>query len=109
MPVPAACGSAFRSYDEQHLDQLLFIRRAQSAGFTLDEIAELLKLDRTEGRDRVRHLALERLEALEQKIEDLRRAQAALRPLVESCRTRDRGPCPIIEAFACTEAHAARA
>ena len=42
MPVPRAGGrTAFRHYDEGHLQRLRFIRRAQAAGFTLDDIKEL--------------------------------------------------------------------
>ena len=98
MPVPKSYG-AYRIYDEEHLEQLLFIRRAQAAGFTLEEIGELLDLDRNQGRERIRELARERLEALELKIEELRLARTALKPLLETCEASSKGPCPIIEAF----------
>src|SRR6185295_13399529 len=69
MPVPRAGGqkgteSAFRHYDDAHLQRLMFIRRAQTAGFTLEEIKELLSLDRTRDRARIRLLAGQRLTAL---------------------------------------------
>lgn len=99
MPVPRATG-AVRTYDSAHIERLIFIRRAQSAGFTLEEIAELLKLDRGSDRARVRELARERLEALDQKIEELNAAKAALSRLLGACHARKSGPCPIIEAFA---------
>ena len=55
MPVPRAAGkSAYRHYDGGHLQRLFFIRKAQAAGFTLEEIKELLVLDRTRDRARVR-------------------------------------------------------
>jgi MerR family mercuric resistance operon transcriptional regulator len=100
MPVPRAAGGAtFRSYDEDHVRRLRFIRRAQGAGFTLEEIRELLALDRTNDRSRVRAMAGERLEALEAKIAELEDARAALTRLARACGGSDKGPCPIIEAF----------
>lgn len=99
MPVPKAYGSSYRAYDHEHLERLLFIRRAQAAGFTLEEIGELFKLNQSGGRDRIRELARERLEALEIKIEELRAAQSALRPLLRTCEATSQGPCPIIEAL----------
>lgn len=99
MPVPKARGSAFRTYDEAHVERLIFIRRAQSAGFSLEEIDELLKLDRSTDRARVRALANERLAALEHKITELREAQDALSRLLGVCHAKKSGPCPIIEAF----------
>jgi MerR family mercuric resistance operon transcriptional regulator len=99
MPVPKVCGTTYRAYDQEHVEQLLFIRRAQAAGFTLEEIKQLVAPDAHQGRERIRELARERLEALEAKIADLRAAQAALQPLLHSCEATSSGPCPIIEAL----------
>ena len=100
MPVPRAGGrSAFRHYDHTHLRTLRFIRRAQAAGFTLEEIKELLSLDRTRDRARIRVLAGERLEALARQAQELEEARQGLQRLLGACRGSNRGPCPIIEAF----------
>jgi len=100
MPVPRAAGkSAFRQYDQTHLRMLRFIRRAQAAGFTLEEIKELLSLDRTRDRARIRVLAGERLEALARQARELEEAREGLQRLLGACRGSNRGPCPIIEAF----------
>jgi MerR family mercuric resistance operon transcriptional regulator len=88
-----------RRYGEDDLKRLRFIRRAQAAGFTLEEIGELLALDRTDDRDRVRALASERVAALDGKIAELRKSRAALDRLRSSCASGSSGPCPIIEAF----------
>ena len=98
MPVPRAAG-AFRHYDQTHLRTLRFIRRAQGAGFTLEEIKELLSLDRTRDRARIRVLAGERLEALARQAQELEEARRGLQRLLGACRGSNRGPCPIIEAF----------
>jgi MerR family mercuric resistance operon transcriptional regulator len=93
MPVPRASGdSAYRHYDEDHLRRLRFIRRAQSAGFTLEEIGELLSLDRTQDRARVRALAGARLEALARQAEELEASRRALNRLLGACRGSEAGP-----------------
>lgn len=100
MPVPRAGGkTAFRHYDPSHLRTLRFIRRAQAAGFTLEEIKELLSLDRTRDRARIRLLAGARLEALAEEARRLEESRQALQRLLGACHGSHRGPCPIIEAF----------
>lgn len=100
MLVPRAAGeSAYRHYDAGHLQRLRFIRRAQAAGFTLEEIGELLSLDRTSERPRVRELAAARLAALDAQMAEIEAARAGLRRLLRLCEGGRRGPCPIIEAF----------
>jgi len=90
---------AIRRYGAEEVRRLLFIRRAQAAGFTLEGIAELLALDSSEDRARVRALASERLAALDSKIAELESARAALTRLSRACAGGEEGPCPIIEAF----------
>jgi MerR family mercuric resistance operon transcriptional regulator len=100
LPMPAAGSTSYREYDEALLRRLGFIRRAQAAGFTLEEIRELLRLDRGRDRRSVRQLAQRKLVELESRLADLRDLARALRAVVHAC---DRGdlaaPCPIIEAF----------
>ncbi len=96
---PARPPGEVRRYGESDLKRLRFIRRAQAAGFTLEEIGELLALDRTDDRARVRDLAAERLAALDSRIAELKRARAALDRLRSTCASGGKGPCPIIEAF----------
>src|SRR4051794_25452705 len=64
-----ALGGGIRRYGPDHIRRLRFIRSAQVAGFTLDQIAELLSLDtRGEGRVRARELAHAQLRALDARI-----------------------------------------
>ena len=99
LPEPPRPPREVRRYSDDDLRRLRFIRRAQSAGFTLDEIGELLALDRTYDRARVRELATDRLTALEAQITELERSRAALERLRSTCASGKKGPCPIIEAF----------
>lgn len=88
-----------RRYGEEDVRRLRFIRSAQAAGFTLEQIGELLELDAGHDRDRARELAAERLVALDAKIAELRAARSALERLARACNASSAGPCPIIAAF----------
>jgi MerR family mercuric resistance operon transcriptional regulator len=92
-------GEGIRRYGAEDLRRLRFIRQAQGAGFTLEEIKELLALDAGEDRARVRELAAARLEALDAKIAELDRARQALRRLAAECGKGEWGPCPILASF----------
>jgi MerR family mercuric resistance operon transcriptional regulator len=88
-----------RRYGSEDLRRLSFIRQAQAAGFTLGEISELLELDATDDRAKAHALAVARITALDQQIDELRRARDALIGLAKECGSGSSGPCPIIEAF----------
>lgn len=96
--VPPRAGG-IRRYDARDLDRLTFIRRAQSAGFTLSEIGELIALDAGHDRARVREMARSRISALDEKIAELKQARAALAGLAKECAAGRDGPCPIIASF----------
>jgi MerR family mercuric resistance operon transcriptional regulator len=91
--------SGVRRYGDLDLRRLRFIKQAQSAGFTLQEIKELLELDAGEDRSRARDLARSRIQALDAKIADLKRARDALQRLARECGDGSSGPCPILESF----------
>ena len=95
----SAGGGSVRRYGQEDVQRLRFIRSAQAAGFTLDEVAELLALDATEDRLRARSMARERIAALDARITELESARNALRRLAHECGASDAGPCPIIKAF----------
>lgn len=88
-----------RRYGPDAARRLRFIRAAQTAGFTLEQIAELLALDAGEDRARARELARTRLTELDARIAELETARAALRRLAAACAEGGDGPCPIITAF----------
>ncbi|SKB80993.1 MerR family transcriptional regulator [Sphingopyxis flava] len=96
--TPARSGG-IRRYDDNDLRRLKFIRAAQAAGFTLDEISELLVLEESDDRARVRTLARQRIAALDEKIAQMSEARAALARLADQCAASDKGPCPILAAF----------
>jgi len=98
LPVPPSAGG-IRRYGPEDLRKLKFIRRAASAGFCLNEIGELIRLDATNDRKRAAEMAGERLAHLDRKIAELKTARTALARLRTECTGGDKGPCPILEAF----------
>lgn len=92
-------GEGVRRYGSDDLRRLRFIRSAQAAGFTLEEIGELVALDATDDRPRARELARRRIAALDAKIAELETARAALSRLARACGASSTGPCPILTAF----------
>lgn len=99
LATPKRAGD-IRRYGRDDVRRLLFIRQAQTAGFTLEEIGQLLKLDAGEDRSAARTLAEKRLTQLDTRIADLQRARKSLQHLVAECAEGKTGRCPIISSFA---------
>lgn len=104
LPEPPRTGGSglaggIRRYDDEAVRRLKFVRSAQAAGFTLEEVGELLKLDATDDRPRARALARGRIAALDHKIRELEAAKVWLTRLADECSASDVGRCPILQAF----------
>ena len=98
LPQPTR-DEGIRRYGSDDVRRLRFIKQAQAAGFTLEEIKELLDLDASEDRSRARELADARVKALDARIVELQRARDALRRLARECGSGSAGPCPILTSF----------
>ena len=98
MVEPLKAGTT-RRYGPDDVRRLHFIRQAKAAGFTLEEIKELLALDATGDRVKVRGLAQDRVKALDAQIRSLKQSRDALRKLAATCAKSEEGPCPILSAF----------
>ena len=99
LAVPRGDAPAGRHYDERDLRRLRYIKQAQTAGFTLAEIGELIDLDRSDDRPRAREMARERIAALDAEIAALQAARQSLARLANDCAKGGAGPCPILAAF----------
>ncbi len=94
--TPSA-GKSYRRYGAEHLQRLLFIKRAQSIGFTLREVAELLSLNDTRDHRLARRLATKKISDIEGRIAQMSKVADALRHLVHECECGGQEmPCPII-------------
>lgn len=93
-------GSGYREYTAEDVRIVRFVKRAQELGFSLADVAELLRLRNVRtGRPAVRAIAERRLEDLNERIGDLTAMRDALRTLVRSCHVGSRPECPILEAL----------
>jgi Hg(II)-responsive transcriptional regulator len=99
-PAPRSAGG-YRLYGESDAQRLRFIRRAKALGFSLEDIAELLRLTE-DGHDRaaVKAIAQRRVADLESRIRELERMRSVLAHHAGHCSGRGsvKG-CPIIESL----------
>lgn len=88
-----------RSYDVNDLEQLMFIHRAKSVGFSLDDIRALLRLRSASvpARRQVLALTQAKLVEIERKISDLTEFRDELTRLSDLCCSGKGDSCPILE------------
>ena len=92
--------SGYRTYGDEDVRRIRFIKRAQLLGFTLDEIASLLRLEGSQTCASTCDLAARKLAMVEAKLSDLLAMKTALATMVSRCDSEDPGAaCPIIQAL----------
>lgn len=100
LAVPRREPGSIARYSESALTRLRFIKRAQSLGFSLDDVQVLLSLDDGQACSSARELGERKLAAVRERISSLRALEEALQRLVASCSTtRRKVNCPLIEAL----------
>lgn len=100
-PPPRSNGG-YREYSREAVAKIQFIKKAKALGFSLSEIAELFVLETHPHATcaDVKHRAVEKISAIQQRLNDLHRMKRALCRLVTCCN--GNGPidnCPIFECF----------
>jgi MerR family mercuric resistance operon transcriptional regulator len=98
-PEGGGSSGGVRRYGAADVNRLRFIRAAQAAGFTLEQVGELLALDASDDHAKARDLAERQIAALDARIAELAAARDALRRLARACGQTTSGPCPILSAF----------
>ncbi|HWP01074.1 MAG TPA: Hg(II)-responsive transcriptional regulator [Methylococcus sp.] len=89
-----------RRYGEKDVARVRFIKAAQTLGFRLDEIAQLLQLQDGTHCRQAAVLAEQKLQDVRARLADLRRMEETLARLVAECRQREgRISCPLIAAL----------
>jgi len=89
-----------RRYGDADVARVKFVKSAQRLGFSLDEVAGLLKLDDGTHCDEAREVAEQKLDDVRAKLDDLRRIESVLARLVERCcASRGTITCPMIAAL----------
>ena len=97
LPEPERPYGSIRRYGDADVARVRFVKSAQRIGFTLDEVATLLKLQDGAHCSEAREIAEHKLADVRQRSADLKQIERALSALVEKCRTsRGRVTCPLI-------------
>ena len=100
---PVRSSSGYRLYDEGILERLAFIKKAQTLGFSLDEIKKIIS-DAQSGAspcDDVREIVRRRLKEVEERIKEMQRYRKELANTLEEWDQVGRAPghiCGLIEA-----------
>lgn len=97
---PAKPARGVRRYGPAYVARLRFIKAAQRLGFTLDEIADLLRLEDGTHCAQAADLAAAKLADVRARLHDLGRIERVLGTLLKECRARRESPaCPLIMAL----------
>jgi Cu(I)-responsive transcriptional regulator len=96
---PGRSQNGYRDYGERDLQVLRFIQRARASGFTVDEVRELLELQRNPGRRShdAKLLVQGKLQRVEEQLRNLREMRNTLRSLAEQCAGDDSPDCAILD------------
>lgn len=107
---PLRTESGYRVYSENDVHTLRFISQARDLGFSVEQMEDLLALwrDRSRASADVKTIALQHIEALQEKARTLQAMSDTLRHLADHCQGDDRPECPIIEGFAAAAAPEAK-
>ena len=97
LPEPDKPYGSIRRYGPTDVTRVLFVKSAQRLGFSLDEIAELLRLEDGAHCDEASSLAEFKLKDVREKLADLTHMEAALTELVCACHAaKGKVSCPLI-------------
>ena len=102
LPAVHRTDAGYRQYGEKEVHTLSFIRRARTLGFSMAEIAELLKLWQNKRRASadVKRIALAHVADLERRIAEMAAMKQTLQHLVHCCQGNSRPDCPILTELA---------
>jgi MerR family mercuric resistance operon transcriptional regulator len=100
LAVPPRPPRGARRYPPDAVDRVRFIKAAQSWGFTLIDVAELLRLQDGMACETTRRIAEERLAMVTGRLDELRLVARALRRAIADCRaSKGRVSCPLISSL----------
>lgn len=102
LPAASRTFSGYRTYNHQDVHMLRFIRHSRDLGFSIKQISDLLSLWRDTNRpsSKVKQMASEHIEMLNQKIQELIIMKSELTRLVSCCHGDERPDCPILDELA---------
>jgi MerR family copper efflux transcriptional regulator len=106
LPTVARTEAGYRRYSDKEVHTLRFIRRARDLGFSMAEIAELLKLwqNRRRASADVKRIAQRHVADLERRLAAMAAMRDSLKHLADCCQGDHRPDCPILEGLSGHEA-----
>jgi len=102
LPQPRRRRSGYRTYADDDVRRLTFVRRARELGFSLEEVKALLRLadEQEPSCGNARDLAVHHLAEVRRRIRDLRAIERVLAETATRC-AREEGPgCPLLDLLA---------
>ena len=111
LPTEARTGSGYRLYGDKEVHTLRFVRRARDVGFSMAEIAELLKLwqNRRRASADVNWIAQRHVADLERRMAAMADMRDSLKRLATCYQGDQRPDCPILEKLSGHEPFSSRA
>lgn len=102
IPKAGRTEGGYRTYTENDVNILIFVRRARGLGFSMKEIKKLVGLWKNKARAsaEVKTLALQHVKQLDQKIAELEAMSKTLKQLARACHGDGRPDCPILDGLA---------
>ena len=102
LPTVHRTEAGYRQYGDREVHTLSFIRRGRALGFSMAEIAELLKLWQNKRRASadVKRIALAHVADLERRIAEMAEMKQTLTHLAHCCQGNSRPDCPILSELA---------
>ncbi|HEY2639809.1 MAG TPA: MerR family transcriptional regulator [Streptosporangiaceae bacterium] len=94
---PERRSQGYREYSEADRARLVFIRRARHLGFTLSEIAELLRPAEAHSAEAIARAAAVKIAAIDDQVRDLTQLRCRLRRLVHVCEHGDGDDCATLD------------
>jgi DNA-binding transcriptional MerR regulator len=100
-PAPRRSAAGYRLYSEDDANRVRFIRRAQAMGLTLEDIEDLLRAQTLKTADQCRRVASRlraRVQAVDEKVAELRAFRAELARSLRNCERAGAEPkcCPVV-------------
>lgn len=91
--------NGYRSYNQQHLNELTLLRQARQVGFNLEECGELVNLFNDPARHSadVKARTLQKAAEIERHISELQAMRTQLLTLAEACPGDEGSDCPIMD------------
>lgn len=89
-----------RRYTQQHVQRIRFIKQAQTLGFSLEEVTELLALNDGQHCHEAERLGTRKLADVRERLAQMQKIELALAALVERCHCNTGNVrCPLISSL----------